>query len=686
MRTNSKKAILVFIITIFKKKGMIYILNKIANTIRGLSIDAINEANSGHPGLPLGCADLGAILYSEILIQNPKNPRWINRDQFVLSAGHGSMFQYACMHLAGYNISLTDIKNFRQLNSICAGHPEYELDYGIETTTGPLGQGLGHAVGLALAKKIIATKFNTNKYDLFNGTVYALAGDGCLMEGVGSETASFAGHLQLDNIVVIYDSNDICLDGPTDECFTENVALRFESYGWKVITIDGHNHDEIRTAFATAKKAKQPVLIEAKTTIGFGSPNRAGTADAHGKALGLDEGKLTKDALGIALEPLFDVPEDVKTFFTNLQQQQEDVENTWQQEFEAWKKDHPNLFKLFELMQEQPITPTLIDAIKTTDIKPGVASRASSKALIQVVNDQFSAFIGGSADLSCSDSTFIGAEDIISKSNFNARNIKYGVREFAMGAIAAGLSLSGFIRPLCGTFFTFSDYMKNAIRLTAYMKLPVIYQFTHDSIYLGEDGPTHQSIEHLAALRAMPNIQVIRPADTTEVRGAWIKALETNDKPTALVLTRQGLPELEHSSIEGVQKGAYIIHQEKSDTIDFAIFSTGSEVNLAIDVAKKLEADGLSIRVISVPSFECFDEQDESYKERILGGQIQQRVVIEAQTSFGWHKYVGMNGICITIEDYGLSAPAKDVAKHFGFNVDQIYTKLITATKAINAV
>ena len=665
---------------------MIFILNNIANTIRGLSIDAINQANSGHPGLPLGCADIGAVLYTEALKHNPKNPKWINRDQFVLSAGHGSMFQYACMHPAGYNISLEDIKRFRQINSICAGHPEYELDCGIETTTGPLGQGLGHAVGLALAKKIVAAKFNTAKHHLFDGTVFALAGDGCLMEGVGSEACSLAGHLQLDNLVVIYDSNDICLDGPISECFTENVAMRFESYGWKVITIDGHNHDEIRQAFNDAKKADQPVLIEAKTTIGFGSPNRAGTAEAHGKALGNDEGALTKTALGIPAEPLFHVPEEVTAFFTDLQKQQAAAEQKWQQEFKDWKSENPNLFKLYELMQAQPITPTLIDAIKTTDIKSGIASRASSKALIQVVNDQFSAFIGGSADLSCSDSTFIAAEDIVSKSNFTARNIKYGVREFAMGAIAAGLSLSGFFRPLCGTFFTFSDYMKNAIRLAAYMKLPVIYQFTHDSIYLGEDGPTHQSIEHLAALRAMPNVQVIRPADTNEVRGAWLTALQTTDKPTALVLTRQGLPDLANSSIQAVQKGAYVIHKEKSSTIDYCIFSTGSEVNLAINVAERLEADGVSVRVVSVPSFELFDQQDDAYKNDILGLDAEHRVVIESQTSFGWHKFVGIDGICITIEDYGLSAPAKDVADNFGFNEDAIYSKLVAAKKTVKTV
>lgn len=661
------------------------ILKHISNTIRGLSIDAINKANSGHPGLPLGCADIGAVLYSGVLNHNPKNPTWLNRDQFILSAGHGSMFQYACLHLAGYNIKLEDIKNFRQLNSICAGHPEYDLEFGIETTTGPLGQGLGHAVGLALAKKIIASKFNTDNYNLFNGHVYALAGDGCLMEGVGSEACSLAGHLQLDNLVVIYDSNDICLDGPTSECFTENVPMRFESYGWEVISIDGHNYDDIQQAFEDAKQSNKPVLIEAKTTIGFGSPNRAGSAESHGKALGEEEGKLTKEALGIPTDELFYVSEDVRDYFKTLQVKQEENNNKWQSLFTKWKKDHPNLFKLFELMQQQPISENLVESIKQSVIKEGIASRASSHSIIQLVNDQLSCFIGGSADLSCSDSTFIKNEGIISKNNYNQRNIKYGVREFAMGTVVAGLSLSGFFRPMCGTFFTFSDYMKNAIRLAAYMKLPVIYQFTHDSIYLGEDGPTHQSIEHLASLRSIPNLQVFRPADTNEVKAGWIQALQTTNKPTALVLTRQGLPDLDNSSIEKAQKGAYIIHNESSDNIDFCIFSSGSEVSLAIDVAKKLESEHLSVRVISVPSFECFDAQSNTYKDSILSGNIKHRVVIEAQTSFGWHKFVGIDGICITIEDYGLSAPAKDVAQHFGFTIDQISQKILSHSNVIKA-
>ncbi|RAP31942.1 transketolase [Candidatus Marinamargulisbacteria bacterium SCGC AG-414-C22] len=649
---------------------------QIANTIRGLSIDAINQANSGHPGLPLGCADIASVLYSQVLQQNPNNPHWVNRDQFVLSAGHGSMLLYAALHLAGYTISLNDIKNFRQLHSPAAGHPEVDLNHGIETTTGPLGQGIGHAVGLALAKKILASTFNTPEYDIFNGTVYALAGDGCLMEGVASEACSFAGHLALDNLVLIYDSNDICLDGPISECFTENVAQRFKSYGWDVITIDGHNYDEIIQAFKQSKSNQKPTLIEAKTTIGYGSPNRAGTAEAHGKALGKDEGQLTKEALGISTDSVFHVPQEVTAFFNDLVKQQQTIENNWNSMFTKWKEAHPDLHAIYEQSKQTSIPVNLIKQLKESPIKSGLASRASSKAMIQLVHELLPSFIGGSADLSCSDSTAIGNSGIISKNDFTQRNIKYGVREFAMGAISAGLSLSGFFRPLCATFFTFSDYMKNAIRLTAYMKLPVIYQFTHDSIFLGEDGPTHQSIEHLASLRSMPNLTVIRPADSNEVRGAWIAALTQNETPTALVLSRQGLPEIETSNIDKVQYGAYIIYKEKDEHIDYAIYSTGAEVSLAIDVAKTLENEGKSVRVVSMPSFELFDAQENDYKNTILAKTAKFHVAIEAQTSFGWHKYVGSDGICITMEDYGLSAPATDLADYFGFTVEKIISKI----------
>ena len=656
------------------------ILKFISNTIRGLSIDAINAANSGHPGLPMGCADVAAALFSGVINHNPKNPYWINRDRFILSAGHGSMLLYSCLHLAGFNITLNDIKNFRKLHSITAGHPEYNLDYGIETTTGPLGQGFGHAVGIALSQKMLAARFNTDEHEIFKNKTYVIAGDGCMMEGITAEAASFAGHHCLDNLVLIYDSNDICLDGPTSECFSEDVCLRFKSYGWDTITINGHNFDEIFLSFMKAKESKRPLLIEAKTIIGYGSPNRKGSAESHGKPLGDEETNLTKLELGIPNHPDFYIPENVSSFFKNLCSQQNEIEKQWNKNFSLWKKKNPELAEEFKSFEKNLVNEKSFNAIESCTIKPNLASRASSSQIIQVIHDTCPNIIGGSADLSCSDSTLMKKSGIINKEDFSQRNIKYGVREFAMGSIAIGLSLSGFFRPFCGTFFTFSDYMKNAIRLAAYMKLPLIYQFTHDSIYLGEDGPTHQSIEHLASLRSIPNLTVIRPADSNEVKGAWKVALNSQASPTALVLTRQSLNDLEFSSQNSVAKGAYIIKKEQSNNIDFCILASGSEVSLALEVSKQLESQNLSVRVVSFPSFECFNNQSIEYKNTILPDNVQM-VVIEAQTKFGWHQYAGKNGLFFTVEDYGLSGPAKDVAQHFGFNSKDICTNIIQSTR-----
>lgn len=652
------------------------ILKKISNSIRGLSIDAINKANSGHPGLPLGCADLISVLFGYHLNYFSKKPNWLNRDKFILSAGHGSMLQYSILHLAQYDISLDDIKNFRQLNYFTAGHPEKEIEKGVETTTGPLGQGIAQAVGLAIAEKKSKSDLNTTEHKVIDHSIYCLVGDGCLMEGISSEACSLAGHLNCDNLIVIYDQNDICLDGPTDECFTEDVSLRFKAYNWDVININGHDYNEINDALIKAKQATNPVLIIAKTTIGYGSPNRSGSSEAHGKALGEEEGNLTKEKLRIPLSPKFFVDPEVNEFFNIKTKDSEKNYKQWLTILENWKTSTPEKANLLNELQTSQLSNSNKEALKRLTIKPNLATRASSSAVIQELASLSARIIGGSADLSCSDSTFIKSTGIISKDDFTQNNIKYGVREFAMGAIATGLSLSTLYQPFIGTFLTFSDYMKNAIRLSALMNIPVIYQFTHDSILLGEDGPTHQPVEHLASLRSIPNLRVYRPADTNEVKGAWIDALSSNS-PSALILSRQSCKDLEETNIDNVSKGAYIVKNASNENfIDIAILSTGSELSLGLDVANELEKENISTQVVSFPSWEKFDIQEDSYKNTVLSKNIKHFVVIEAQSSFGWHKYAGNEATFITVESFGLSAPGNVIAEEFGFNSDAIIKKI----------
>jgi transketolase len=652
------------------------ILKKTSNSIRGLSIDAINKANSGHPGLPLGCADLISVLFGYHLNYFSKKPNWLNRDKFILSAGHGSMLQYSILHLAQYDISLDDIKNFRQLNYFTAGHPEKEIKKGVETTTGPLGQGLAQAVGLAIAEKKSKSDLNTKEHTLIDHSIYCLVGDGCLMEGISSEACSLAGHLNCDNLIVIYDKNNICLDGPTDECFTEDVELRFKSYNWEVISINGHDYNEINNALIKAKQATKPVLIIAKTTIGYGSPNRSGSSEAHGKALGEEEGNLTKEKLGIPLSPKFFVDPEVTTFFSNKTKESETNYSQWTTTLKNWSTSYPEKAQLLNELQTSHLSKPNKTAIKTLTIKPNLATRASSSAVIQELASLSARIIGGSADLSCSDSTFIKSSGIITKDDFTQNNIKYGVREFAMASIATGLSLSTLYQPFIGTFLTFSDYMKNAIRLSALMSLPVIYQFTHDSILLGEDGPTHQPVEHLASLRSIPNLNVYRPADTNEVKGAWIDALSSKS-PSALILSRQSCKDLDETNIDNVSRGAYIVKNASNEnSIDIAILSTGSELNLGLDVAKKLEKENISTQVVSFPSWEKFDTQEDNYKNTILSKNIKHFVVIEAQSSFGWHKYAGNEATFVTVESFGLSAPGNVIAEEFGFSPEAIIKKI----------
>lgn len=653
-------------------------LQQIAGTIRGLSIDAVQKADSGHPGLPLGCAELGAYLYGVLLKYNPKNPKWMDRDRFVLSAGHGSMWLYSCLHLAGYALSLDEIKRFRQLHSMTPGHPELNETPGVETTTGPLGQGMGNAVGMALALKMLAARFNTDAHKIFDNKVYALMGDGCIMEGVTSEVSSLAGHLHIDNLIAIYDSNKISLDGPLSECCSENTRMRYEAYGWEVYDVDGHDLDAIEKVFQEAhQNQKKPRLIIAHTIIGKGSPNKAGTHKVHGSPLGPEEVTATKLALGLPAEPFF-VPPAVTEYFRKKQESDAQKEADWNKTFEAWAKANPDKLREFEAMQQKKIPDDLEKQLKALEIKAPVAGRKASQDVLNALADILPFLYGGSADLSCSDLTMIKKFPLVTPGVFNGRNIKFGVREFGMATMANGMAQSGMIVPFIGTFLTFSDYMRNAIRLASLMKIQVIYQFTHDSIFLGEDGPTHQPVEHYAALRAIPNLHVIRPGDDNEVKMAWIAALRYQG-PTALVLSRQNLPHLTQTDVsyaEGMGRGAYIIKKTEGKP-DYTLVATGSELHLALNVSAELEKMGKKVRVISMPCWEIFENQPKEYKESIFGGDIGIRVSIEAGVEQGWHKYIGSDGIAISINKFGASAPYQDLAKEYGFTVEAILKRIL---------
>lgn len=654
-------------------------LSKIANTIRELSMEAVQKANSGHPGLPMGCAEFGAYLYGCLLRHNPKDPRWMNRDRFVLSAGHGSMLLYSCLHLAGFKMTLDDIRQFRQLHSKTPGHPELHMTEGVEATTGPLGQGIGNAVGMALALKILGTKFNKEGYPLFDSKVYCLAGDGCMMEGISAEASSLAGHLNLDNLVLIYDANNITLDGPLADSDSEDTMMRYRAYNWDVYELDGYDFDAMETIFTAIKKQqKKPCLVMMRTIIGKGSPNKAGTHKVHGSPLGPEEVELTKKALGLPEEDFY-VSQSIYTFFEQKQLKDAQAEDKWQEMLLAYSREYPELYDEFLAMRERKIPADLETTLRKLEIKSPQATRASSGAVLQLLGDILPQLYGGSADLSGSDCTMMKKFPLIAPQEFGGRNIKYGIREFAMAAAAAGLAESGMILPYVGTFLTFSDYMRNAIRLAALSKVHVIYQFTHDSIFLGEDGPTHQPIEHLAALRAMPNLRVIRPADNREVKMAWLAALRYKG-PTAIVLSRQNLPDLNGTDVayeDGMGKGAYVIKKEKGKP-QFTLFATGSEVSLAIEVAAALEKRDKSVRVVSMPCWEIFEEQNEDYKKSVVDGDLGRRVSIEAATSFGWAKWIGRDGIAISMDTFGESAPAGDLALEFGFNVDAILDRILS--------
>lgn len=654
-------------------------LVKVANTIRGLSMDAVQKADSGHPGLPMGCAELGAYLWGCYLRYNPKDSKWPNRDRFILSAGHGSMWIYSILHLTGYKVTLEDLKQFRQLHSITPGHPESHITDGIETTTGPLGQGIGNAVGQALGMKILASKFNTDKQKIFTNKVYTLVGDGCIMEGVSSEVSSLAGHLRLDNLVVIYDANKICLDGPLAETCSEDTKARYLAYGWDVFEINGNDLDAIHDVFTKIRQHQErPCLVIAHTIIGKGSPNKAGTNKAHGSPLGPEEVMAAKDALGIPQEQFY-IPQAVVDFFQAKLPGDSQEEESWRNSFEHWARDNPAKFKEYEAMRHNFLPEDLEKQLDQLQIKAPIAGRKASQDVVNFLADMLPQLYGGSADLSVSDLTMLKKYPLIAPGHFEGRNIKFGVREFGMATMATGLYQTGMIIPFVGTFLTFSDYMRNAIRLAALQGAHVIYQFTHDSIFLGEDGPTHQPIEHYAALRAIPNLHVIRPADSHEVRMSWIAALRYDHGPTAILLSRQNLPDLDSTKVsyaDGVGRGAYIVKKEKTQP-DFTLVATGSELSLAMNVSEALEKLGKSVRVISMPCWEIFEKQDEDYKESIFGGDIGRRVSIEAGVDLGWHKYIGRQGIAICMEGFGASAPASALAKFFGFTVEDILERIL---------
>ncbi len=654
------------------------ILTKVANTIRGLSMDAVQKADSGHPGLPMGCAEMGAYLYGKLLRHNPKDSHWINRDIFILSAGHGSMLLYSCLHLSGYKVSLEDIKNFRQLHSNTPGHPESLETDGVETTTGPLGQGLGNGVGMALAYKICAEKFNTADYKIFDNKIYVLVSDGCIMEGCTSEVSSIAGHLRLDNLIVLYDSNQISLDGPLSDCCSEDTKMRYQSYGWDVYEVNGNDLDALHKTLKLARENQtRPVMVICHTVIGKGSPHKAGSSKAHGSPLGEDEVKASKQALGIPLEDFY-IPQAVTDYFAAKLPQDQALEDEWKRNFEGWSRANPEKRKEFDTMVKDLLPEDLEEKLTNFAIKGPTSGRKASQDVTNFLADFMPQLYSGSADLSSSDYTMLKKFGIISPSNFKGRNIKFGVREFGMATIATGLRQTHMIVPYIGTFLTFSDYMRNAIRLAALMKRKVIYQFTHDSIFLGEDGPTHQPIEQLSSLRAIPNLHVLRPSGTHEVKMAWIAALRYHG-PSCLVLSRQNVNDISETFVpyeKGVGRGGYIVKRESAKAA-FTLIATGSELPLAMEVAAELEKRGKPARVVSMPCTELFDAQPEEYRNSVLGGDIGRRVSIEAAGDMCWYKYIGLDGLPICMEGFGASAPASVLAKEFGFTVDDILERLL---------
>ena len=645
------------------------------NAIRALAADTVQKANSGHPGLPLGAAPMAYELWAKHMKHNPKNPDWANRDRFILSGGHGSSLLYSLLHIFGYgDLSMDDMKNFRQWGSKTPGHPEYGHTVGVEATTGPLGAGMAMAVGMAMAEAHLASRFNKEGYPVVDHYTYVLGGDGCMMEGISYEAFSLAGTLKLGKLIVLYDSNKISIEGDTDIAFTENVQKRFESFGFQTLVVeDGNNLEEIGKAIEAAKAdATRPSMITVKTKIGHGCPAKEGTASAHGEPLGVDNVKALKENLGLDPEKEFFVPQEVYDNAADIVKANQDAEAEWNTLFDNYCKAYPEMKELWDKMHSKEAAEALMDEEDFWAVEDKAdATRNISGKMINKIKNYLPGFIGGSADLAPSNKTNMSGEGDFSAADYSGRNLHFGVRELAMAAIGNGMTLHGGLTPYVSTFFVFSDYVKPMARLSALMGAPLTYVFTHDSIGVGEDGPTHEPIEQLAMLRSLPNFTVYRPADTTETAAAWYYAVTSKNTPTALVLTRQNLPQLKGTSKDAL-KGGYIVEDCEKAVPDVILMASGSEVQLGIEAKAQLEKEGVAVRVVSMPSMDVFEQQSQEYKDSVLPKDCRKRVAIEALSSFGWGKYVGLDGAYVTMESFGASAPASTLFEKFGITTERV--------------
>lgn len=650
---------------------------KAINTLRVLSVEAIDKANSGHPGLPMGAAPMAFTLWNKVMNHNPKNPNWFNRDRFVLSAGHGSALLYSLLHLFDYGLSIEDLKNFRQLGSNTPGHPEYGDTLGVEATTGPLGQGIAMATGMAMAEAHMASKFNREDSKIVDHYTYVLCGDGCLMEGINYEATSLAGTLGLEKLILLYDSNSITIEGSTDLAFTENVGDRFRAMGWHVEKVqDGNNIDEIARAIENAKAEKgKPSMIEVITEIGYGVKAVQGKSKAHGSPLGAENIKEMKEFLGWEEEDSFVVPADVKEYMAGKLNELQAKEDAWKEDFKAYGEKYPELKAELEAWLNKDLPMDYLNSQEYYEFEKDMATRASSGMVLNRLADRIPNIIGGSADLAPSNNTNMNNREAFSKENYAGSNLHFGIREHAMAAILNGMALHGGLRTYGGTFMVFSDYMKPAMRLSALMKLPVTYVLTHDSIGVGEDGPTHQPVDHLPMLRSIPNFTLYRPADARETAAAWKYAMLKEDGPVGLSLTRQGLPNLEGTG-EMALKGGYILKKEEKD-LDLILMASGSELKLVVEAAKELEARGIGARVVSMPSMEVFEAQDGQYREDVLPKAIRKRIAVEAAIGTDWYRYTGLDGEIIGMNSFGASGPGGELFEKFGFTVDNIVEKAL---------